>query len=70
MNPESRLYPDLVTLQSRESLDINQTKALGGLVSHQKAKSLPRAKKSTSQAWLDSLECKPDFDHLYAKSLD
>ena len=49
----------------------------GGLVTHQSAASLqkhassiprprtlPRAKKSTSQAWIESLECRPDLEEL------
>ena len=39
---------------------------MGGLVTFTKSRTLARAKKSTSQAWLDTLECKPDLEDLYA----
>lgn len=58
-------YQDLQPIYE-ETLPPENTErsAYGGLVTH-KSRTLPRAKKSTSQSWLDSLECKPDIEGLY-----
>jgi hypothetical protein len=53
-------YANLSRLEGENKSDENQKSQQ----SLNKIRTIPRAKKSTSQSWLDALECKPELTSL------